>query len=855
MTGNKDHDNVFFVLFFISLIVLAAEIIINSLVIEGYRFSFFFWLEIIATVSIIPDVNWLMEPIQAAVGLTKTGESVDFTVESSGSGSTASEYLYTALGSFKFFKLQRIVKLYKYCLNATVGDGEEEQEEQEGEAAKEKQIQQAAMKKELNPNELGKTFSDTITRRILIGVVLMYIAYPFLTNNTTIDAFESGLENLFLFGSSNCSVSEDNKLCGDDTIESEGWTVLLQNFVNLGKSDGNTYYEVLGFYVPNYNNGGRPERIPTVYHGAAFEGRENDVYWSENTDCAVPLISESKGCRLRVEEMKLIVYEPDNCANGDIEGCNQLKAYVRLSIKSQVSTKALYKLAMIAFTTVLLFFSAISVGNDTRSTVVKPITKIITAILRFTASPFDPPNQVKKREKQNTTGPDVKKHKSNALKTRVLKQIMTRIKKFIQMGYGKLGAQIVKEISLTPQGDIGIESSSANINAIFMLCRIDKFNEVANSLQDEITVFVNKLAKIVHDCAEIWKGDANRNLGETFLITWKLPNVDEADPDKRDLDAKIRERLSVNSLISAIKMIAEVARAKDLRAYSKHPRIMNRASQSGYSKVEEEYTTRISIALHAGWAVEGVIGSPQRIDATYLSPIIDVTSRLSYLCDDYKVPLLMSNEIFDYLTPYVQGFLRKVEVIAMKEAKELLTLYTFDFMQEVAEAHDKHAPGNILEDEKFTPVVIERAKGDVDYAFEADADIINFHTNGEELANTYTEALESYLDGAWETGKNIFEELKQNYPSDGPTECILSFMAGYKNVVPEDWAKYRDIDGDEEQKQPQEDEKEEEKKMTKVVMKRSLEKIEELKEEENSSHKSSVKTSEKQAEIPSEPPI
>jgi hypothetical protein len=229
---------------------------------------------------------------------------------------------------------------------------------------------------------------------------------------------------------------------------------------------------------------------------------------------------------------------------------------------------------MIAFTTILLFFSAITVGNDTRSTVVKPITKIVTAILKFTSSPLDRPELMQKKKKPNTTGPDLKKHNSNALKTRVLKQIMFRIKKFLQMGHGKLGARIVKKISLSEQGEITLGGDGAKTEAIFMLCRIDRFSEIINALQEEITVFVNKLAKIIHDCAEKWEGDSNRNLGETFLITWKLPNIDEDDSEeKKEQDKERRSKLAINAVVSAIKIIAEIARAKDLRAYSKHPRI------------------------------------------------------------------------------------------------------------------------------------------------------------------------------------------------------------------------------------------------------------------------------------------
>lgn len=142
------------------------------------------------------------------------------------------------------------------------------------------------------------------------------------------------------------------------------------------------------------------------------------------------------------------------------------------------------------------------------------------------------------------------------------------------MGYGRLGTKIVREIALTDEGDIEMNSDGAKTQTIFMICRINRFTEVVNALQEEITVYVNKLAKIIYECAERWDGDANKNNGEVLLITWKLPNIDDQESDSKKEDAlKLRTKLAVKALTSAIKMIAEIDRASDLRAYSKHPRI------------------------------------------------------------------------------------------------------------------------------------------------------------------------------------------------------------------------------------------------------------------------------------------
>jgi hypothetical protein len=59
---SKDADEAFFITFLISFLLFLLELIANSLVLPGYKFSFFFWLDVIATVSLFPDVPMLFNP-------------------------------------------------------------------------------------------------------------------------------------------------------------------------------------------------------------------------------------------------------------------------------------------------------------------------------------------------------------------------------------------------------------------------------------------------------------------------------------------------------------------------------------------------------------------------------------------------------------------------------------------------------------------------------------------------------------------------------------------------------------------------------------------------------------------------
>ena len=46
-----------------SLFAFSIEILVNSCVVDDFKYSFFFWLDIIATISIIPDIMILINPL------------------------------------------------------------------------------------------------------------------------------------------------------------------------------------------------------------------------------------------------------------------------------------------------------------------------------------------------------------------------------------------------------------------------------------------------------------------------------------------------------------------------------------------------------------------------------------------------------------------------------------------------------------------------------------------------------------------------------------------------------------------------------------------------------------------------
>jgi len=70
--------------------------------------------------------------------------------------------------------------------------------------------------------------------------------------------------------------------------------------------------------------------------------------------------------------------------------------------------------------------------------------------------------------------------------------------------------------------------------------------------------------------------------------------------------------------------------------------------------------------MDAGWAVEGAVGSKYKIDATYLSPHVNMASRMMSLCNQYGVSIFLSEAVQVLLSNVAKSNLRHVDTVTVK---------------------------------------------------------------------------------------------------------------------------------------------------------------------------------------------
>lgn len=100
--------------------------------------------------------------------------------------------------------------------------------------------------------------------------------------------------------------------------------------------------------------------------------------------------------------------------------------------------------------------------------------------------------------------------------------------------------------------------------AIYGFCDIRNFTDTTEVLQENVMIFVNEIAQIVHEIASENCGSANKNIGDAFLLIWKFDDelIDKSNPEHPELLNNFKSNQLVESaLISFIKIIAKVQKS------------------------------------------------------------------------------------------------------------------------------------------------------------------------------------------------------------------------------------------------------------------------------------------------------
>jgi hypothetical protein len=107
LSVDPKYDDIFYASGLFGLIVFTIEIILASYAKEEYLNSFFFWLDIISTVSMVTDIGWIW--ILLFSGSTSLHGSTPYDIAKTGRAGR----IIRIIRIIRLIRLIRIVKLYK----------------------------------------------------------------------------------------------------------------------------------------------------------------------------------------------------------------------------------------------------------------------------------------------------------------------------------------------------------------------------------------------------------------------------------------------------------------------------------------------------------------------------------------------------------------------------------------------------------------------------------------------------------------------------------------------------------------------------------------------------------------------
>lgn len=444
--------------------------------------------------------------------------------------------------------------------------------------------------------------------------------------------------------------------------------------------------------------------------------------------------------------------------------------------------------------------------------------------------------------------------------TEQLISAIAKIADLLRKCWGVAGAGIIStNLARTEEGMTVMFNPTVpgkRVYALFGFVTIDGFSDMLRALDRDVMILINDVAKVVHDEVYRWalgdSGQCNKNLGSSFLMVFRIGDFTEVhERQARATDVvfsseggirkakTLRHRgrpvapqgsslgggrhglrrhrtdrrlhattedltlaslpgiqtFTDRALIGLLKTFASLCREKSVQNWKKDFRL-----GAGVGA----FDVSIMIGMDAGWAVEGAVGSEYKIDATYLSPHVNMASRMMSASKQYGVKLLMSQAVEELLSSNAREKLRHLDTVYVKGSSVAQRVFTYDVRQHGVDffLFARSPEQSDMDAESYSPAI-----------WDSDQDLRAMRQHvSEEFQRKFKDGVRSYLAGKWKTAistlrraddimittvfeegyidYNLDEEIDQrlrNELGDGACKCLISYMERRGGVPPKDW--------------------------------------------------------------------
>lgn len=486
--GNKDADVAIDYATFVVFILFVVELILSLACVKGY-IQFFFWLDVVATISLYFEISFLL---QASSTLEAAN---DLALAKAGRAAKAGARAGRLANILRLIRLVKIFKFAKWILGRF----------------SRKQIQSDESEDELendlhfSMSILGRKMTESITKKVIIAVVLMLIMFSATEVDFTPDARQIQLDAIAEYPDSS------------DLRES-----FFQSHDNI----------------------------------IAFTGAGYDFVDQERID------------NLRKIEILNLTAQSDASINASFD------------ISDDTVTQAWYSLLITTFVSLLLATMGLLFSRDAYKMVIHPIEKMKSTVQQLSENPLLHLERIKNRDN------------SESNETDMLEQAITKMAALLQVGFGSAGAEIIGK-NLSDIGELNPMIPGVRVNAIFGFCDIRDFTFATEGLQQDVMIFVNKIADITHRHVVKSGGHPNKNIGDAFLLVWKLKSGKNTNSS-----GDLQKELFDSSLACMQRVIKDIRQAGSLASF-----LEDANGSSAWASSLASYNVAMGVGLHKGWAV------------------------------------------------------------------------------------------------------------------------------------------------------------------------------------------------------------------------------------------------------------
>jgi len=551
---------------------------------------------------------------------------------------------------------------------------------------------------------IGKALNEKLVRSMILIVIALQLIFPFLSFD---------------------EIDDSRRLSFQMLVAGKNFTSTFNNQLEAYKFHGEYSLEgTSGDYVSSYRK---------LLH-VAFDDLPNIGAWSQVYYNGVPSTDYSKcfsnrsdsfqGCPerysnvLRCTDLEIISFEGGSAYWEE----QQFEMYV-----------AQYNITLACLLIVIILVMYTALSSDVTSMVVQPIESMVSLVKKLSENP-----------NYQLEGQSKSKYETEAVRI-----ALAKIVGLMQLGFGGAGHEIISaNLANTDKPGLDLMLRGKKKDCAYGFCDIRQFTDTVECLQDQVMLFTNSVGEIVHQSCHDNRGEPNKNIGDAFLIVWRPSSIGD------------HSKVVDGALTAFRRCVREIASSQTLQLVTNVEAIHKKFGRN-------KYRTKLGFGLHFGWSVEGPVGSPKKIDCSYLSPEVKISDRLEAATKIYSSNILMSGQFYDLLSDHIKVGIRLIDHVTLKGGVKPFRIYADD-------------RSNLWL--KINPRLVEIYGAEAAY---------------EQFSKTFPEGIDAFIKGDWSTAQQKLEGARDFCPKDSPTLLLMKEMKKRSidpvtPTAPVDWKGYHD---------------------------------------------------------------